>query len=271
MASNDPAAVEAVMKAAVRVAPGSEAEIKAMKAHWDDRRSAAARSEALAQEAKLLSASPLQMWKTEVELGGNRTAGSTDTSGLYGSLKMTRPGVFWTQDLSARMDYQRDNGATTVEHIIAAYEPRYHIRPDLYGYSLFQYEHDQTIGLDGRYTAGLGMGLKLVGGPGFTVDLDTGPSFRHADYAGSGQRDRFAARGALNANWKIGPGLTLKEEDSLFLEAGNSTASSTTSLETQLFGPMKARLSYNVEYESDAPGRPRKLDTISRATFVYSR
>lgn len=69
----------------------------------------------------------------------------------------------------------------------------------------------------------------------------------------------------------MGPGLTLKEEDSLFLEAGNSTASSTTSLETQLFGPMKARLSYNVEYESDAPGRPRKLDTITRATFVYAR
>jgi putative salt-induced outer membrane protein len=37
-----------------------------------------------------------------------------------------------------------------------------------------------------------------------------------------------------------------------------------------LFGPLKGRLSYNVQYERDAPEGQKRTDTVSRASLVYA-
>ena len=56
----------------------------------------------------------------------------------------------------------------------------------------------------------------------------------------------------------------------MFVEAGDTTASSTSAIDTRLIGRLKAKLSYNVQYEQDAVAGQKSLDTVGRATLVYA-
>ena len=55
----------------------------------------------------------------------------------------------------------------------------------------------------------------------------------------------------------------------MFVETGDSSVVATTSLDSRLLGPLKARLSYDVNYESNPIADAKNLDTVSRATLVY--
>jgi putative salt-induced outer membrane protein len=270
LATGDPQTIDAVIATALKVDPDSASDIQAMRAAYDSRRSKL-RSPAASPSGDVAGAAAPKPLKAEIELGGNRTTGSSDTLGLSGRLKLIIPDRRWTQELDLRMDYQRDSGVTTVEHASATYKPRLDLRQDLYAYGLAQYEHDRPLGYGSRDAVGVGMGWRYAPSDHAKILIDAGPSFRRTEYYEFGNRNRFAARASVEANWRLAANLTLSSEETFYFERGNTSASSTTALDTRLFGPLKARLSYNVEYESDAPGRQRKLDTISRASLVYSR
>ena len=68
----------------------------------------------------------------------------------------------------------------------------------------------------------------------------------------------------------MSPTLELRQASALYLEGGDRNANALTSLDAQLFGPLKARFSYDLRYENRLSSGGRHLDTLSRATLVYS-
>ena len=103
------------------------------------------------------------------------------------------------------------------------------------------------------------------------LEFDAGPAVRYTSfYDGAPDEQRLAGRGGLNMKWTPLPRLTLAQELAVYVEKENTTAASTTSVETLLFGPLKGRLSYAVQYERDAPPDQKRTDTVSRASLVYS-
>ena len=100
--------------------------------------------------------------------------------------------------------------------------------------------------------------------------MEGGPAIRQTRFIDGGHRTDFAGRGSLSVAWKPNPNVQLTQSTQVYFETGNNNIVSTTSLDTKLFGPLKARLSYNVTYERETTDSAKNLDTTSRASLVYS-
>ncbi len=276
IASGDQGKARTVIDVARGSYPQDAAQLDALSAENDARAAERAAAQARERADRLASASFLDLWKGAIEVGGSRSTGNADALALYGAVTLDREGLKWRQALAARADYQRSNGTTSVERITAAYQPQYKFSDRFYAYALAQYEHDRFLGIDNRYTAGPGAGYAVVARPKFRIDLEGGPALRYTDYRAQDEdvsprddRTTVAGRASLGVDWKPTPTLEFKHHTALFLETGDSSVVATTSLDTKLIGPLKARFSYDVNYESDPGALARTLDTVSRATLVY--
>jgi putative salt-induced outer membrane protein len=208
-------------------------------------------------------------WKGSVELGGSLAQGESDVAGAYGVLDLLRAGAVWSQRATLRGDYQQTDGRTTTQRFSLAYEPRAKLSASRYAFGLAQYENDRMLGISNRYTVGAGLGLQLADRPDFKLAVDFGPALRLTDHRDGDEEGSVAARGSLNFRWLATERLTIAQEGALYSEESQASAKSITSLETLLFGPLKARLSYNLQYER-TPGAARTLDTTTRASLLYA-
>ena len=169
-----------------------------------------------------------------------------------------------------QIDYQSTNGVTTRRHYLAAYEPNYKVNERAYVYGAAQYESDQFLGYDERYSLSAGAGYSAVKSPKVKLNVELGPAFRYTDFVDTTNESSVAARGNLDFAWQLSPGIKVTQAASAYLEHYNSTVSSTTGLNAKLFGPLSAQLSYAVQYESMPPVGSVSTDTTGRASLVYT-
>lgn len=293
LSTGDPTTIAAVINTAKQAAPDSRAEIEAMADDYNARLAGLqllgppVEPEPLPQaqaEAppdlppvveppvieKIKKPGLFSLWRGDVELGGSRSTGNSDTLGVYGGGTLTRIDGDWTQKLTARVDYEEDAGDATTERALAAYQPQKKLGRVVYAYGLAQYEHDRFAGYRHRYTTGTGLGLSAVSRWDLRFDLDVGPAVRYTSFYDRPDETQLVGRGAFSIKWFPSKSLTLTQDTAVYVDDQNTSARSTTSVDTRLIGPLKARLSYNVQYERDAPDPQKQVDTTSRATLVYS-
>lgn len=270
MASNDQAATVKVLAVARQVSPKAGPEIDAMEAAWKARLAAADKRVREERLARLRAATALENWKGEAEFGASRSTGANTNLGILGSLKLEREGLDWTHKLTARADLQDTNGETTAEQIYAGWQPSYRFSEQLYAFGLVQYERDPFAGYNNRYTLGSGLGYRVPAGKRLKLELEGGPALRRIDDIAVGRRTHLAGRGSLHLEWQMTPTLSLTQDTAIYLESGAGNAIANTALDTKLIGALKARFSYNIQYEGNPPAGTQSLNTQSRATFVYS-
>src|SRR3546814_16925834 len=82
----------------------------------------------------------------------------------------------------AQADYQRTNGATTVEKFIAEYEPQARLNDRTFAFGLGRWERDRMQGFDVRWSASGGLGYKIVDNKAMTLNLKAGPAWRHNNF-----------------------------------------------------------------------------------------
>ncbi|SFS10237.1 DUF481 domain-containing protein [Sphingomonas jatrophae] len=274
--SGDPAAVAAVVKFARASNPETASEIDTIHKAYLARLAAREAREKAAKREALAAAGPLDFWKGTIEVGATRATGNSDTLGLYGSLGLTREGLLWTHKLVGRIDYQRTDETTTASRALLSWQPRRTLGERFYGYGLAQYERDRFLGYSMRLTGGGGLGYRLVAQRGLQLDLEGGPALRRTNFTDEAEfterthATTLAGRASLALRWKVSPTLDVTQDSSIFVERGATNASATTALDTRLIGGLKARISYALTYERDAPDGREPLDTLGRATLVYS-
>ena len=268
--SGDDTTIRSVIGVAKATFPDQSIEIDRLAA-GDAAVLAQSRKEAqMRQQERIAEATFFEIWKGELELGASQSNGTSDVGGVYVSAKLTRDGLAWRQKFTGRVDYQRSNGITTTERALAAYQPNYKLSDDSYVFGLVQYERDRSLGYLNRETIGAGIGLTAFKSPRGRVDFEGGPAIRMTDFLDQPNRTTLAARGSLAARYTLSPSLNFSEDASLFVESGDTTASATSAIDTRLIGRLKAKLSYNIQYEQDAAYGQKSLDTVGRATLVYA-
>lgn len=274
--ADDPTVFAAVVSVAKQAAPASADDIDALARSIPKDVAAIARAAAgdLTTEPDIILVTPLPSkpdpWKGGVELGGSRATGVTDTLGVYGSVNMTRTGPVWTHRVTGRFDYQDTDGVRSIERYGLGYEPQVRLNTRLYSYGVAQYEHDRFLGYQDRVTVGAGFGVNPFDRSDFKLSLDAGPAFRRTDYIGQDREATIAGRGSLNARWLPSERITVSQDGAVYLETGQTTAKSTTAVETLIFGPLKARFSYNVQFERDRRLGREDLNTTTRASLLYN-
>jgi Putative salt-induced outer membrane protein len=225
---------------------------------------------AAATPANANAALDAPVWKGSLEFGGSLVQGSTESVGAYGVVDVSRVTPLWTQRLTWRGDYQETNGRASTQRLSLAYEPRVRLSSRRYTYGLAQYEHDRFLGVEHRYTVGAGLGVQLANAPDLKIAVDLGPALRLTETQEYGEERAAAGRASLNVRWLPSDRITLSQEAALYAEADQTSAKSITAVETLLFGPLKARLSYNMQYERDSRVARSDLDTTTRASVLYT-
>ena len=150
MKTNDPKAVDAVVKAAKATQPQDADEIDAMRLKFVETHTLISAEKAESHRERVLAARPLQLWKGEAEIGAFRTTGNTTSTGVSFGLKLDRQGVYWQHKLQFSGDYQNTNGVVSREQYMASYTPRYTLSDRFYAYGLAQYEADRFQGYHSR-------------------------------------------------------------------------------------------------------------------------
>lgn len=269
-ANGTDAEVEAVVKYARRAFPTQVGVLDTRLAERTAARQAAEQARQTAERERLLAAGLFDNWTGRGEVGASRSSGNVDNLGIYASLNLAREGVDWRHAVRASAEIQETNGVRTQERLLFAYEPRYKVSDRLSTYGLIQAERDPLLGYDARYSASLGLGYALVKAQRLTVDVQGGPALRYADLTDNGAELDVSGRAALDARLQLRPGVTLTQNATAFLDSQSNTFTSATGLETQLIGALTARVSYNIQHESDPAVGRVATDTQSRVTFVYA-
>lgn len=261
--SDNEGEVTTVVKYARDADPASADLVLAAASKWRADR-ARARQQALAE------AGPFELWSGRAEVGGFRNTGNSDTIGAAATLDVQREGLRWRHKLRLQGDYQESLGLASREHLLVAYEPNLKIDSIRYIYGAAQYETDRFLGYNNRYSLSAGYGYRAVRTPKVTLDLELGPAFRSTSFTDGVDETSIAARGKVDFAWKLTPSLTLTQNAAAYWEEFNSTIASNTAVNAKLIGPLTARLSYAVQYESEPPIGRRTTDTTTRASLVYS-
>jgi len=269
--AGDEATVTALFKLARTTHSQASQQIDALEAEI-----AARRAEKLARAAReradrLAAASFIDNWKGEIELGGSRSTGNTNALAIYGAISLDREGLNWQHQVRGRADYQRSNDNTTADRYRASWQSSYKFNDKMFVYGLGQYERDRFLGFSSRLTLSSGIGFTLISTPDTKLNIQGGPAVRHTARIAEPDQTSAAARSSMSLRWKLTPTLSLAQDAAIYIETGEgeTNAQSTTSLETKLLKRLKARLSYDLQYENSDAAR-KALDTISRATLVYS-
>jgi putative salt-induced outer membrane protein len=263
LASGNPSDVAIIEKYARDAVPDSADAIRHLAQTWRNDRETA-------RLTALRDAGPFEMWKGNAEIGGYLTTGNTENIGVTGALNVSRETLRWRHKVRLLADYQESLGLVSREHYLAAYEPNVKLSPRGYVYGAAQYESDRFLGYYDRYSTSLGAGFNAIKREGMTLDVEIGPAFRHTEFTDTTVESSFAARGSLDFDLKLSNAVSFSQDASAYVQRENSTVSSTTALNAKLIGPLAAKLSYSVQYESMPPIGRVGTDTTSRAALVYS-
>lgn len=269
MASAKDADVEAVGKLAKETDPDKAAEIEERLAAYRAERKRLKDEAAAAERARLAAAKFWQNWKGEGQIGASQSSGNTDSVGLSAGVALARKGIDWTHKFRAQADYQRTNGATSVERYLAELEPQYRIDDRTFAFGLGRWEHDRILGYDTRWNLSGGLGYKVVDSKKMTLSLKGGPAFRQTDFVNGGNDTELTALAGLDFGWQISPTLRLTQVASTIIGEANGSTSSLTALNAKLTGALSARIAYSAQIDTSPPPGIESVDTQTRFTLVY--
>lgn len=261
MKAGDEAAVNAIVKYARAADKQRAEELAAAANNWKRERREAA-------ERRLREASFLDLVKGRAELGGFVNTGNSETIGLTGVLDLNRDGLAWRHKLKLQADYQESLGHTVRERYLAASDLNLKLDDRAYVYGAAMFESDRFAGFNQRYSLSAGAGYTAIDSGAMRLDVELGPAFRHTVLTDDGVESQLAARGKLDFDWKLSPGLTFSQDAAAYVQHANSTITGKTALRAKLFGPFSAQMSYAVNYESMPPLGRKTTDTTSRASLL---
>lgn len=279
IASGDEHKVATALDLARAAFPESAGEIDAISLAWTralaERKSAAA----AANEHKVRSAGVLSLWQGKAELGGFQSSGNSSNTGVSTSLAIKRQGIDWSHALRARADLQRQNGTTSRQQIMLAYEPRWQFGREVFAFGLTQFEHDRLQRLAGRYSVSGGIGYRLIESDDVKLSVKAGPAVRVSDYRGESSESSLGALMGLDFEWQLLDRVKLTQLTNAVAETGGqatvvlsgsrTSLDFTTGLEFKVSDRLVSRFAYEVEYDSNPPAGTVSTDTLARATLVY--
>ncbi|OYW46608.1 MAG: hypothetical protein B7Z08_13215 [Sphingomonadales bacterium 32-68-7] len=279
LATGDPAKIGAVLDIAKQTHPSDVAEIDRLHQAFLAQQSAAAEQARAQQQAAVRTASMLDNWSGNGQIGAFQSTGSSSNVGVSLALSLERTGVNWQHRLRANVDYQRSNGLTSREQYLVAWEPRIQLGQDLFAYSLAQYERDRFQGFTSRYSLSGGLGYKVLESSAAQLSVKAGPAWRKVDFVNGTGDSSLGALAGIDFDWQLARQLKFTQDADLVADTGGAATvlitSSTTSalltsgLEAKFTDRLTTRVSYTVDYDSNPPAGAVSTDTWTRFSLVY--
>lgn len=209
-------------------------------------------------------------WSAEVELGGNRTTGNTETESVRFAGAVDHRYGDWHHHYEATFDLARDDGKTNAQRLTTAIDTRFSISDRFWAFGHADYEDDRFGSFDYRFTEAVGLGYRLIDTESFSLSVEAGPGARQTKLIDSDDiENELIGRAKIATAWAISETAELTNDTSVVVGRERTTTKSITALTVKIIDTLSARLAFEVRNDSEVePGR-EKTDTLTTATLVY--
>lgn len=148
------------------------------------------------------SATPPRRWETSLALGAALNSGNTESSLVTATASSTRKGD--RSQLALKLDgqYGASEGTRNAERVLGAAQYDHDFSRDGYWLGRITGEYDAIKELDYRFTAGPGIGYRMINRDQLTLAWETGPGLQAESVAGQDQIF-FQWRGGQRLDWRI--------------------------------------------------------------------
>ena len=231
---------------------------------------------ALAQAA----AGPPPEWQGEGSVGAGVTTGNTSTTDANAGVKLKHNGETWSESGEFQADYAKTNGVETKNRLAAAGQVDRNFTDRLSGFVRGAWEEDRFSGFANRYFAGVGAAYKVINtdptkwavqlGVGYKVDeIRTLPATLTTPLIPSTTKEGFGAIAGSRFKQQINDKVALTNDTDVTYASTSTQIADTLALTFQLMGNFSGRISYDVRYDTNPPGKFKNTDTATRLSVVY--
>lgn len=263
MKKGDLPAATAIVRLAKQTNPQSAAQIETLFARLKARAD-------YSRRAKLRRQRFSQGWKGKGEFGAANATGTSNSTGVSGTVSLTKDGLNWKNAFTASVDYLRFNGVEQKNRYFVGHQANYKFNDRFYALGLTNWEGNRVQGFRSRLVTSVGAGYSFIKTPKMFLSVEASPALRTTEYLTSGTGSHFAIRVATNYHWSMTPKLTLSEDQTFFREGRDQTLTSESALTIKLIDTLSARVSYRLQHESKSQPLAKSRDTTSRVSLVYS-
>lgn len=211
------------------------------------------------------------LWNTTAQFGAATSTGDTDEQSIALGIAMSRDfGEKWEHDFNLDFDFARSQGATTRRRILTRLNTTYKAWDDLFLSNYFEADFNRFSGFDYRLLDSVALGVKLVDTDRQKLRLEGGPGVRLNKFEEDGSTStEFLGRVSSTYELKLTDNIDFKDQASMIFGTGSITFDNRATFGAQINSSLAARLSFQVQYDSDTPVEAAAWDTLTRATLVY--
>lgn len=220
--------------------------------------------------AKDEASSSSAIWKGEIELGGSRATGNTETEKINAAAKINVINGPWDTTASAGYDFAKDSGDINAQRLRAGINAKYRYTDRAFAYGLIDYDDDRFSGFTYEITQSAGLGYRLIDTKDWEVEVSAGPALRISEIKSTGEQDvEPGARGDASIIWRISDNAKFTNTTAVTWGQERMITENTTALTMKIIGELSGRLSHNLRYNSEAPVGTESTDTLTKASLVY--
>ena len=210
------------------------------------------------------------VWKGEIELGGSRATGNTETEKINAAAKINLISGPWDTTASAGYDFAKDSGDINAQRLRAGINTKYRYTDRAFAYGLIDYDDDRFSGFTYEITQSAGLGYRLIDTKDWEVEVSAGPALRISEIKSTGEQDvEPGARSDASIIWRISDNAQFSNTTSVTWGQERMITENTTALTMKIIGELSGRLSHNLRYNSEAPVGTESTDTLTKASLVY--
>lgn len=211
------------------------------------------------------------LWNMTAQLGAASSTGDTDEKSVALGIAMNRDfGEKWEHDLNLDFDFARSQGETTRRRVLARFNTLYKAWDGFFISNYLETDFNKFSGFDYRILDSIALGVQLVKTERQAFRIEGGPGVRFNNFENSSETStEFLGRISSTYDLKITDNIDFRDQASMVFGTGSITFDNRASLGAQINSALAARLSFQLQYDSDTPIDAAAWDTITRATLVY--
>ena len=209
-------------------------------------------------------------WSGEIELGGGRATGNTETEEVNAAAKVSYTRGPWEAEATASYDFAKDTGTINTQHLRLGGDAKYLFTDRAFVFGLVDYDDDRFSGFTYELTQAAGLGYKVIRSDDIGLEVTAGPALRLSEVkATEEQLVELGARGGLEFRWQVSDNATFTNKASVTWGDERTITENTAALTMKIIGSLSGRLSYHLEHNSGAPAGTEATDTLTKASLVY--
>lgn len=210
-------------------------------------------------------------WSPTAELGIVNTTGNSETTSVNGQFALAGEDELWTHDYALAALRAEQGDELSANRFEAAAKAARKLGERSYLGGAARHEQDDFASYDSQTTLALNYGGWLLRGESRSLQLEGGPGLRHAQVAGTGERERDALLRGY-ADFQQDLTATTRFFNTTLVEASpdNTFVQNDIGIAVSINRSLALKASVQARHNTDVAPELRRTDTLSAVNIVWS-